>query len=385
MLATQGTLEEVFEDIVNISLEPEAISALANDASVGIRGTAGHKGVSNSASRAGTNGGMIPDPAVSPSSAGSSAARVFTLEVVASLARATVRITFTFTSVTPDKRVSKVAGWAGTDRAVSTIAVKARLADGVRSTGVRVAQVLLGELTARCEWVASESSGTRADSLVVLDLAVGAPSTGVRSALATGILTLEPDAGQVGTAVVVAGALGVAPGVGLAEEVLGASTLGAVVLGAAVGILSTGILVTYSHTVEVLTLLSAGTFPVGFALPAAPSQRIANEVVLASAHRATVESDTAVCVDSTSLVTDLLVGEDSTALERISSVSLGASADGHMVAGLTVSSVSARKSAGIDTSVILAGLAGTAVIVGDAVTSKTFLESVSNESVLTGA
>ena len=75
---------------------------------------------------------------------------------------------------------------------------------------------------------------------MVLDLAVGAAAAGVRTGLPAGVLAPELDARQVAGAVVVAGALGVTPGVRLAEEVLGAGALGAVVDGAAVGVLTAG-------------------------------------------------------------------------------------------------------------------------------------------------
>jgi len=75
---------------------------------------------------------------------------------------------------------------------------------------------------------------------VVGGLAGGSTATDVGVGLEAWILALEPDAGFVGGAVPVPGALSVAPGVGVPEEVWGAAALRPVVDGLAVGVLSTG-------------------------------------------------------------------------------------------------------------------------------------------------
>ena len=70
-------------------------------------------------------------------------------------------------------------------------------------------------------------------------LAGGALSAHVGVGLVAGVAALEPHTGLVAGAVRVSGALGVAPGVGVAQEVRGARALGPVVHRLTVGILAT--------------------------------------------------------------------------------------------------------------------------------------------------
>ena len=56
-----------------------------------------------------------------------------------------------------------------------------------------------------------------------------------------------------------------------------------------------------------------------------------------------------------------------------------------MVPGLAVGAVAAGEGAGVDAAVVLAALAGRAVVVGDAVAAEALLEAVADEAGLAGA
>ena len=100
---------------------------------------------------------------------------------------------------------------SSTCRLVVAAAVRARLAAGVEAAGVGVAQVLPREAAARLERVAGEAFGARADGRVVLDVAVGAAAAHLSRPEAR-VLAVEVHASLLVVAVVVLGALGVAPG-----------------------------------------------------------------------------------------------------------------------------------------------------------------------------
>jgi len=133
------------------------------------------------------------------------------------------------------------------------------------------------------------------------------------------------------------GTLGVATGVGIAQEVWRTGALGAVVYSLTIGVLSTG-----SPTAGVLTsvvlsvtLLGWSTLIVTLTLVSAALQRIANVCSLASADGSVIRSNLTICVSST-WSTNLFSGESSTTSERIASCTTRTSADGDMVLDSTV-------------------------------------------------
>ena len=67
----------------------------------------------------------------------------------------------------PDERVPPVAGRAGADWPINPRPVKAWLAVGARSAGVRGAQVFLLKPPATNEWVSGVATRTGADCLVI--------------------------------------------------------------------------------------------------------------------------------------------------------------------------------------------------------------------------
>ena len=152
------------------------------------------------------------------------------------------------------------------------------------------------------------------------------------------------------------GTLGVATGVGIAQEVWRTGALGAVVYSLTIGVLSTGSPTTGVLTSVVLsvTLLGWSTLIVTLTLVSAALQRIANVCSLASADGSVIRSNLTtnlydsvldscfiqysyltICVSST-WSTNLFSGESSTTSERIASCTTRTSADGDMVLDSTV-------------------------------------------------
>ena len=146
---------------------------------------------------------------------------------------------FSLTSRAPDERVTPVTWRTGAHGPVRARSVKPGLALGPGAAGVGGAQVLLLEGAATDEGVPGVALGAAADRLVVGGLAGGALSTHVRVGLVAGVATLEPHTRLVAGTVRMSGALGVAPGVGVAQEVRGARALSPIVHSLTVGILST--------------------------------------------------------------------------------------------------------------------------------------------------
>lgn len=144
------------------------------------------------------------------------------------------------TSGASDERVAPVSRRTGAHGPVRARSVKPGLALGAGAAGVGGAQVLPLELAAADEGVPGVALGAAADRLVVGGLAGGALSTHVGVWLVARVAALEPDARLVAGAVSVPGALCVAPGVGVAQEVRRARALGPVVHRLTVGILSAG-------------------------------------------------------------------------------------------------------------------------------------------------
>ena len=193
-------------------------------------------------------------------------------------------------------------------------------------------------------------------------LASGSLSAHVGVGLVAGILALQTDTGFVGGAIPVPGALGVAPGVGITQEVRRAAALGTVVHGLTVGILpagspGAGVL---TPVEEAVTLLGGPALGVPLTLVPAALQRVANVGVLTPADGPVVRSDLAVSVDPTGSA-DLSPGEAPAVPEWISSGSLGTPADSHVVLDSTVSPLATGQRAGVHTLVVLAGPLGSTV------------------------
>ena len=159
--------------------------------------------------------------------------------VVARPVQGTLAVVDTLASGAPDQGVSSVPGWTGADWPVSPGPVEPGLALGTGSAGVWITQVLLLERSAADKGVASVSSGTRADGFVVGGFAGRPIAAHVGVGLVAGILALQSDAGFVGGAVSVSGALCVAPGIRVPEEVWRTAALSSVVDGLTVCVLST--------------------------------------------------------------------------------------------------------------------------------------------------
>ena len=151
----------------------------------------------------------------------------------------TLAVVDTFSPGAPDQGVSPVPGWTGADRSVSPGPVEPGLALSPGAAGVGVAQVLLLKGPAADEGVPGVALGAAAHRLVVGGLAGGPLSAHVGVGLVARVAALEPHTSLVSGTVCVSGALGVAPGVGVAQEVRGAGALGPVVNRLAVSILST--------------------------------------------------------------------------------------------------------------------------------------------------
>ena len=107
--------------------------------------------------------------------------------------------------------------------------------------------------------------GAGADGGVVLDVAVCAAAADLGGPEA-GVLAVQVHAGLLVVAVVVLGALRVAPGLRAADEVVGAGALGAVVQRAAVGALAARVLVAAGRAAELLALLVRRAVVVALAL-----------------------------------------------------------------------------------------------------------------------
>lgn len=285
-----------------------------------------------------------------------------TVIVVASLGQRTLAVIDAFSSGTSDKRISPVACWASTHGPVCPRPVESSLALSSWTAWVWVAQIFLLERTAADERISSKSFGTAADGLVVGRLAVCALSAHIRVGLAARILTLEAHAGLAGVAVGVAGALRVAAGVGVAEEILWTCAGGAVVPRLAVGVLPAHSLLAGRDAAVRLPVaflgLAAGL--VAVALVSASGQGVADVGGFAFADGTIVFTNCAVGV-GTARGADLVTGEPATVSEWISRSSPGTPTDGHMVPDSAVCSLAAGDAAGIHALVVLAGLLSRAI------------------------
>lgn len=163
-----------------------------------------------------------------------------TVVVEAGPVQGTLAVVDTFSPGAPDQGVSPVPGWTGADWSVSPGPVEPGLALSPGTTGVGSAEVFLLERSAAHEWISGVALGAGADSLVVGGLAGRSLAAHVGVGVVTRVSALESHTGLVGGAVPVSGALSVAPGVGIAQEVRGTAALGPVVDGLTVGALPAG-------------------------------------------------------------------------------------------------------------------------------------------------
>jgi len=159
--------------------------------------------------------------------------------VVARPVQGTLAVVDTLAPGAPDQGVSPVPGWTGADWPIGSGPVEPGLALSSRSTGVGGAEIFLLERPAAHEWISGVTLGAGADSLVVGGLAGGALAANVGVGVVARVPALQSHAGFVGGAVSVSGALCVAPGIRVPEEVWRTAALSSVVDGLTVCVLST--------------------------------------------------------------------------------------------------------------------------------------------------
>jgi len=203
---------------------------------------------------------------------------------------------------------------------------------------------------------------------VVLDFAVCTLTANIGIGFAARISALELDTGQGAGTFVVSGALGVASGEGVAEEVLRAGALGPVVAGVAVGILTASSFSADWFALELDALLVAGALVVTFALPAAAGQRIADVILFASADGSVSVSDLTVGV-GTAGGANLVASKLPAASERIAGETARTPANCDVVLDGTLCAWTARETARVNAPVVLASLVGRTLRVGDTVAS----------------
>ena len=201
--------------------------------------SAGSEGVPDKARGTGADGPVVPGLTLGVLTAGILTGGPAVVVEAGSVQR-TLAVVDALPPGAPDERVPPVAGRAGADWPVSPGPVEPCLALSPGATGVGRAQVFLLEGPAADEGISGVTLGAGADSLVVGGLAGGALAAHVGVGVVARVPALQSHAGLVGGAVAVPGALGVAPGVGIAQEVRRAAALGTVVDGLTVGALPTG-------------------------------------------------------------------------------------------------------------------------------------------------
>lgn len=157
-------------------------------------------------------------------------------------------------------------------------------------------------------------------------------------------------------------ALGVAAGVGIAEEVGRTGALGPVVDGLTIGVLSarssaTGVL---TSVVLSVALLSRSALVVTLALVSAALQRVSDVCGLASADGSVIRSNLTISVSSTRS-TNLVSGKSSAISKRIAGCSPRTSADGDVVLDGALRPLATGQLARIHALVVLARSLGSAV------------------------
>lgn len=146
----------------------------------------------------------------------------------------------TLPSGTGHERVPPVSRRTGADRPISAGPVKASLALSPGTTGVRSAQVLLLKRSAAHKRVPGVSSWAGAHCLMVGGLTGGSLPAHIRVRVVARVPALQLDTGLVRAAVIVSGALCVAPGEGVTQKVWRTGALCPVVDSLAVCILPAG-------------------------------------------------------------------------------------------------------------------------------------------------
>lgn len=175
---------------------------------------------------------------------------------------------------------------------------------------------------------------------MVTDLTVGTLAAHVWIGLTARVTALELDTSLVLAAVVVPGALSVAPGESVSQKVRRTLAVGAVVPGLAQSVLTTNSVSADRDALEALALFALGAVAGRLALALALPQRVADVVGQTFADGSVVGSDLALGVDS-ALFANLIAVELPASLEWVPGASPGAPADGHVVPGCAVGAVSA--------------------------------------------
>ena len=176
----------------------------------------------------------------------------------------------------------------------------------------------------------------------------------VRVRVVAGVAALEPHTRLVAGAVLVPGALGVAPGVGVAQEVRGTRALGPVVHRLTVGVLSTsspaaGIL---TPVILSVTLLSGSALAVSLTLVATALQWVTNVGLLTPTDGSVIGPNLEMENGNLRMLSleprhlavrvgaargaDLVTCEPSAVAEGVSSGAPGTAADGYMVLDSTL-------------------------------------------------
>jgi len=254
-----------------------------------------------------------------------------------------------------DERIPPPASRAGAHWPINPRPVKAWLAVGPRSAGVRGAQVFLLKPPATNEWVSGVATRTGADCLVIGSFTSCSLPTNIGIGLEAWVLTSQSDAGLVGSAVIVAGALGVTSGVSISQEIRWAGTLRSVVNRLTVGVFPAHSLPASSLTpvADPVALLGLAALIVRVALVSATLQRVPNVGVLAPTDWPVVRSHLTVSVGA-ARSTNLLSCESPTIAEWISGGSPRTPAYGHMVLYSAVGTLATRDGTRVDTLVVLA-------------------------------
>lgn len=360
LLGWASVLREQQEVGVEAALEPGESDHVGLSAALR---PAGRQGVTDVARGTGADGPVVPGLALGALAARLVARRPAVVVVAGAVERA-LAVVDALAPGAADEGVAPPPGGTGAHRPVQPGPVEPWLAVGPGTARVRRAQVLLLKFAATDKRIPSVATRAGADRLVVGRLTSGALAAHVGVGLVTGVEAPQPDAGLVGGAVVVARTLGVAPGVGVAQEVGRAGALRAVVDRLAVGVLPAHPLAAcgLAPVAHPVALLRLAALAVGVALVAAALQRVPDVGVLAPADRPVVLADLAVSVGAAGGA-DLVPGEPAAVTEGVPGGAPGAPADRHVVLHGAVGALAAGDGARVDALVVLAGPLGAAVLV----------------------
>jgi len=217
--------------------------------------SAGSERVSNKPSRTGADSSMIACLTLRILSTG-----ILTRRSAVIVKTCTVQWTLAIIDTLPSRaryqRVPPISRRAGAHRPVSPRPVKPSLALSTGTTGVRSAQVLLLKRSAADKRVPGISSWTGAHCFMVGSLTGCSLPAHIRVRVIAGVPALQLDTGLVRGAVIVPGALCVAPGERVAQEIRRTGALCTVVHSLAVCILPTGATATRILTAVLLPVTS---------------------------------------------------------------------------------------------------------------------------------